>query len=568
MAINFGDAQVLSYDSQNSFFGDNISRYKVTKALNIQGLVGDLYNQSGVLQVVSGISGLIKSSQDFQPIILRNVNFGNGRVLSWSFSEGDWVRTTQYNCQVEIYETGNLQGLSGAYYGNLKNILAQPSVGLQFLESMNETFGFSQQKNGLVEATHNLDIKIISGTIGISPIDQAKYIASQIFTSGELLYAPSGAQIATGVLYSLFFPPSGISTIPKYNKRYYTEGYNSIDFSCNFSERFAYDPNGDNDYFVILSHSCQTDENGITNVTENGNIQGLIVPIYNSALSGYKNLITGAYSRSNAVFNNYVGIGGYLLSNEPITNGTTLNKFNGNINYSVAYTNNPNINSGYFWNYTTEISKNDEIISASQNGQFIGRGKVGTTQKYQNALQAYELNFPAISTSIGIIYSGSVNPTKPLHEIGGSTEMGNYRGIVGYTLNLSDDPTLIFDGVVNKQTLNVSNQKPTYIYSPYSIFGTQGKQGREILQLGSNTSLGSENVEINYNYKRSDNPNIQNLFNRFKQEVQNYLDLLSNDVWVSDCQFSVNEIQSTFNASVQINYTQLKNPSSVDLDWG
>lgn len=570
MAINFSNCSVLSYNSQNVFFGNNISRYKTVKNLSIKGIVGDLFNWSGVKPVVSGISELLQSSVDFQPIILNSYNFGNGKITSWNFSEGQdhWVRESEFTCEVEIFESGNLEALTGAFYGNFGQLLAEPAVGIQFLDSMEENFSFNQGKNNLIEAEHTLNIKFISGDDNTSPITKARYLAAQIFSSGTLDYSPSGALLATGLLFTLYFP-SGLVTgdiIP--NKRYFNESYNLVDYSCNFSEKYYYDPTTNKNWFVEVAHSCQTDENGITNLTENGSIKGLVIPTWAAAISGYNEQQVNIFDRCNSVFTSYVGTGGYLLINQPIQQGSTFNKFAGTLDYSYQFTNNPMMNSGYSWIYNITVDVNNEIVTVSEQDTIVGMGKINTAAKYNNAVSGFNIVSTGILSRISGAYSGAISPTKNLKKISANSENSPYKGTVGATNTYSDDPSLIFNGAINKKNVVVNDTKPSFIWGDFFIAGTEATQGRELLQNGSNTNLGAKNINITYNYDRSLGQSAAStLFSLFKTDVNNLTSSLPTDHFTSECNFSIEETSNTFQGNATVQYVETKNPDSISLGW-
>lgn len=563
--INFSNCQLLTYNSENNFFGDGISRFKTTANLSIQGFCGDIYGQEGVLAAQSGISGLVASSVDYQPIILNSVVFGNGRVISWSFDPTNEVRIQPYVCNIEIYSTGSLNGFEGAYYGNLRQTMLQPAVGLQFLESMDETFSFAQGKNNLIEQNHSLNIKFISGDDNLSPLVKSRYLASQIFQSGTFSYLPPGAQLATGLLYQILFPSGFIATgyvVP--NKRYYSENYNIVDFSTSYNEKFSYDPNGDA-YFSTHSLNVETDADGLTNVVDNLTVKALINPIYAVCLSGYQEQVATSFNRASDAFSAYcVGPAFYPLINEPIQNGTTINKYDGSISSQITYSNNPALLSGYRFSYTDTINVEGEIVTVTENGSILGVGKIGTTQKYNKALGGYNTQIALAPARISNLYTQNISPAKTLNQIAATNERSRYRGTINYNLTYSDDPSLIFNGLLNKKVVNISKNFGLYTYGDYIIAGTQNNIGKEILQQGSNTSLQNQNIQITYNYSRAANPSVNTLFQIFVNEVETFL---IGESWVGDCQFSINPIDNTFNASATVNTTVTNTPGNIALNW-
>jgi hypothetical protein len=103
--------EVLGYNHQNNFFGEKSFHYSTTKTLSIRGYVLDLTNTVGVKDILTDTGQIKNIAQNFQNVIINGVNFGIGKFTSLSFDAGNWVRSTQFNADIEIYETTNLQSL-------------------------------------------------------------------------------------------------------------------------------------------------------------------------------------------------------------------------------------------------------------------------------------------------------------------------------------------------------------------------------------------------------------------------------------------------------------------------
>jgi hypothetical protein len=103
--------EVLGYNHQNNFFGEKSFHYSTTKTLSIRGYVLDLTNTVGVQDILTDTGKIKNIAQNFQKVIINGVNFGIGKFTSLSFDAGNWVRSTQFNADIEIYETASLQSL-------------------------------------------------------------------------------------------------------------------------------------------------------------------------------------------------------------------------------------------------------------------------------------------------------------------------------------------------------------------------------------------------------------------------------------------------------------------------
>ena len=70
-----------------------------------------MQNSVGIKDILVDINTIKNISENFQNVIINGINFGIGKITSLSFDQGNWVRSTQFNAEVEIYQTANLQNL-------------------------------------------------------------------------------------------------------------------------------------------------------------------------------------------------------------------------------------------------------------------------------------------------------------------------------------------------------------------------------------------------------------------------------------------------------------------------
>ena len=137
--------EVLGYNHQNNFFGEKSFHYSTTKTLSIRGYVLDLTNTVGVKDILTDAGQIKNIAQNFQKVIINGVNFGIGKFTSVSFDAGNWVRSTQFNADIEIYETANLQSLVSkefipSNFAVTSELLASPNLlGFKFYKT-NLTF--------------------------------------------------------------------------------------------------------------------------------------------------------------------------------------------------------------------------------------------------------------------------------------------------------------------------------------------------------------------------------------------------------------------------------------------
>lgn len=119
--------EILGYNHQNNFFGEKSFHYSTTKTLSIRGYVLDLTNTVGVKDILTDTGQIKNIAQNFQNVIINGVNFGIGKFTSVSFDAGNWVRSTQFNADIEIYEMANLQNLVSKEFQALNYIISNTS---------------------------------------------------------------------------------------------------------------------------------------------------------------------------------------------------------------------------------------------------------------------------------------------------------------------------------------------------------------------------------------------------------------------------------------------------------
>lgn len=559
--INFTNCDLLTYSSQNRFLGNGIFRYGSTKNLTIEGNILDLQNMQGVSGVFSGVQKIVKDANDFDLIILNGIDFGSGRVLSINFDAGTWVRSTRYQAQIEVYNSGNLFNLTGDYYGNLTGVLNNSSTQTPLIQSFDESYDFSQIKKGRIEVNHNFSFKFFSGIT--NPIDLAKQLAPHFSCTG-ILYAntPPAASIATGLLYNIDF--YGVSTgIIRSGEIYTTESYNTITNECAFTEKLYLDPSGKS-YFIKSTQSVTTNEDGITTVVENGDIKGLIRNTYKSALSGYNQQIVGAYNRCLDVFNAYCDSSFYPLLNDPIAKQQTQNKFEGSISYSITFTNNPFYYTGYFWDYTQSISEDpDTIITVSEDGNVRGFGRLNTQEKFDKAISGYNVVKPGILGRANAFYLEFQGTSATLNLINRSETRSPYKGEISYSRQYNDDPNFVDDPFIKKVEVIINKTIPKHIFQSYSIVNN-----KELVQIGGNTDLAQDQLQIKLTTIPSGTFNRDYFLNYCRSICTGYkTGILYTDPFYRNVSYNFSDIEHTFDFELTYLSSSGKAFNDLSLNW-
>ena len=548
--IDFANASLLGYDHTSRFFGDSTFRYGIEKNITVEGFIDNLFNQNGVSGTLSGVRQFIASANDFNDIILKGINYGKGRVNSISFDDGNWVKLTNYTANITILSSGDLYNMTGTYYSGVKAAFYDLSNNLNLLDTIEETFDFDVDADNQWSSNRSINIKYLSGD-STNPFNRAKSLAYQLFA----------APVPFGFVTTQF---SGYYNSPA--KKYYTETYNQIDYSCSFNQRFSLNENSGY-YSLIKTNSIETDELGVSKVTEEGTIQGLIGNRFLAACSGYDQELINVYPRCLEVFNAYKPQNANPLTNQFIEKGVNSNQFEGSLSYSVKFSNDPSILSGYSWEYRNSLSlSNEQIYTVSENGNVVGFGKLGSPEKFNKAVSGYGVVKAGIVNRCYDVYISKANPNGTFKKVSTSYSEAKYRGTIGYSTEYSDDPSYINDSVILKAITSVEKVKPIHIFEKYNI-----PNYKQIIQNGYQTNLSRDSVSINLNLQ----PN-QNMTSNNVDYCLNYcLGILANtkssaagsDKFVSDVSYSIDELNKTFSFNASVNHVIAVDYNNLDLNW-
>ena len=156
--MNFNNVSVLSYSQSNRTFDGDIT-FSVEKNIQINGLLLDLNNTSGVENIISQQEALLKSSKNTpQEIIINSQNYGDGYVIDFSI-DGDQIQTAEYSATIIIVENKTLSEILIPGGGNTLD-LSQGNEGLvnedlKFLESLTEDLDFQFDISNGITMTHS-----------------------------------------------------------------------------------------------------------------------------------------------------------------------------------------------------------------------------------------------------------------------------------------------------------------------------------------------------------------------------------------------------------------------------
>lgn len=465
MALNFPNVSVLGL-TQNARFFDAGFLFSSTRRLTVAGVLLDLTNSFGITGIWTGQEGVlatIRNNPNYQPLVLNGVNFGSGRIESITFDPGIDVRTKTYQANITVFDSGNLFNFTGEYYSGIN------TSNFQYLQSFNETYSFDKKLNGGYSYTHDASMQFTSGVGSLYSIGAAQAVARTLFTGSNLGFA--------------FYP----GYTDKQGKRYVSEMYNLISNECAFRETFDFD-NDNGNYSATQTVSVQLDEQGIVIATENGNIRGIENPNYQKALSAIGVEMTGSYYRCSGAVSYYFPTGALLLTS-PVAQGRSIDIFNNNINYIVSFNNALNNKTGYFWDYTLEVSKQEGVSTVSEQGAVIGRGE-NSTISFQQAQAGFGLVQAGIAGRCGALFTGPYIPTTN-YLASKQQSYSPVKGQVSYSYQYSNDPTLIANAGVRRKNVTIEDNDPVYIYNQLGILNYA-----TILQQDRQATEGAQTVSV------------------------------------------------------------------------
>ena len=536
MILNFENASLLSYSRDSRFFGD-IFRYGVEKQISIRGNILNLTNTNGASGILSGISGFVQDKNDYSEIQLCGESFGSGRINSISFGASNHVRMSEYNASITVYETGNLFNLTGAYYSGVNKILSDNKIHL--IDNFSENFSFSVSEVGAYTARQNINIKYSSGSGGLNPIQYAQTLASGLMSQPvEFVFINNEySGKLTGNL-----------------KSYFSENYNEITNECSFSREInTLRPSGF--YSINLTHNCQTNEVGITNVSENAEIQGLVDDVYLSAQSGYQIEHPRAFERCSGIFEFYRGANSDNLSNSAITFGSNFNIFDGTISYNKTFTNDPSLKDRYKWIYTHKIDKSLEgVINTSEDGTIVGFGRP-FVDKFPNAEYGFSIVESGIPSRVSGFYAFATNNSKPLKLITKRKNASEFRGEIVYSQEFTDDLTAQNACDMNLVEFSFQDSPPIHIVNRYNIFGV-----KELAQPAGNTTIGVRNGKINI--QGSPDKVLTSYLDCAKGIINAHVPT-GGDVYISECDYSWDKNNNKVGVNVSWNFFGPRNQD----DW-
>jgi len=358
------------------------------------------------------------------------------------------------------------------------------------------------------------------------PITQSKKAARRIFE----------ARPALGFIdekYSGYYQVTG--------KSLFSETYDMSNHTCSFNKSFTTNRETGQNYSVTHSHSLSIGEDGITTITENGNVKGRTVPFFASARTAAETEIANSFSRVTGMFSGYCAgynNNAYFL---PYTSGLnhgpsgfhqdifdrptditrTYNSGEGSVNYAVTYSNNPAITGDFFIERSVSITKEtNNDFSVQEDGtitsyktkrktpeslkNFYTSTTASSRERCQAELNKYKVG--GIGQGVGDYAAASVST---LNLVSSNVNIQAYGKSLTYSKAFTDSKEILSSSDqtssnMTRMSISYSDALPIFVSTDYNIPNFT----HVVNQKGNFTSIGRRTVSCNGFLKRINNKNL------------------------------------------------------------
>ncbi len=488
---------LLGYTLRKEFLGEGLY-YRETEVFDYE------------IYAIPNLTGgaLANPTADIQSLVKAAFNGYSGEVnvkvleapADYSFPN-DSIRASKFNVQVEARRPGaNLSTtnpeLTGVYYEGLDETFFTSYGNL--LNTFTEEFTLDHSDNGNKVFGHSVSFTLISGGKA-----KALEIASGIFSVDK------DTTFGISTLVSAEIADTGNYI------NYFNETFDLVRNSFSFNKRREVFPITGVPYSYNLTHSMDSKEDGIMDITEKGNVQGRIS--FSQALEGFATLSNGIFSRCNDVYNAYKTVAGgtsvtNTLVNLPLTSSKVYNRPNLLIEYESTFTNNPNIVTGRLVSIdkTVDVEQTDgKYININYIYNFLSlRSPVFTDMDVEYITDLENAHAEAFA-EVTPFYTSSpfFNPAWPnmnfiKRNLSTPNRKKNFSASIFYTNNPVYFVTL--DAVQYPMLeYKVSDTKPVDIISEYKIINRPNK--RSLINYAFQTERGVKSVVVTAKISRTQN---------------------------------------------------------------
>lgn len=538
--IYIDDVEVLGVDYSYELVGG--TNFRNIQSFDIQGRISNFTNFDGVSGVWSGMSERLY--QDWDDIVVMGVPLGQGKFTNISFPQGLDVREKPYSIKFLTYSTGDLYNLTGVDFNSL-NLNSEDFL---YINGFSESFSFNRDQNGVYDYSRDVSFSVLD-TIGIGTDFFAKSFASMLFSKNSAVALLNAA-------YPSFYQNSG--------HKIYKETYNLTKNSYNFNETFRF--SNSNDYIWTYTNSIQLAQNGVINISENGNVIGATTDRILDASGAFYGLISGGIlNRINDIYSGYNSfVSGNNCNLDLINKSIVHDNCAGLINYSFQYSNDPSLTrSGYRWEYSTSIEKQDSFFVAAEVGNIIGLAN-NKIDAWNNAVAGWDHIKTGIQPRITgtftyfdniLIPGGDCLGNTGLNLLSDSLDVSHFNASIGYQYVYSTDPNLINnDDNFYRISVVTGIVSPTHAVTNYNIIGY-----KEVAQDNQTSNFGQLVWKIDIIGKSG--TSLQDYLN----EALSLIQKPTGETYVLDFGYDYNPFSNTFGLNLSYFYNSYRERGDISI---
>jgi len=536
--MNFECLEILGLTQQCDFWGDNIN-YRNVQNFTVRGRVSGDRNAALIAPAWSGMSGLMTYSSGYLPIYAQGIFLGTGKFTQLQFAGGTDVRDKIFTAGFQILKSGDLSNVTGSTYVGLSGAFEF----FPYLNSMTESYQYSQQNNLTTEFTRDINLALEKGYI------------NQVTGVHQILSGVLGSMANLGIYFNPI--PTHLSGVEGVT-RSINKAVDIINGTLSYSETFNYQSG--RSYVHEYQHSLSYEE-GIATVSEQGSVQGNrrtsgTGDRMQYTNSGWASASTGIFTRVSGVFTRWQDQfqnSGCPLDTQPMERNITRDYSRGLISYNYSYNNDPAYKSGFYHSYEQSLTINDlGWIDVSING-ILNTRQIDVSGALSNLNTHYKTTiYPQVSGYAFSGYSGSINFFKNPYCYGGYSgslsllnskeTYANRPAKIEYNFNFTDDPSYFPTGKFSKIKNTISNQEVTALVNTFRIVNF-----KELPQNSYQSNLGliTNNIEI---------VGSGATLAEYKTAASGRLVIPSGENWMVQNTYNFSPLKNTFSMSVGYNY--------------
>lgn len=496
----FVNASFLGISQESQFLGENTARLRTVKTFSIDGFIESKHlnpDFQGVKETVGIITNLNKTisgptsntSLVMEDIIINDVNYGKGKVISLNFAASDAFDETQinlgkYSATIEFYLAGDVSSVYG---------FVVPDK--EFLEDFSEEFSFNVSEDGGYDYDHSVGVTYMEGTRAnnstIDPISAAKTLAQNVFSQTLSNF--------NGIIDGHF---GGYSIL---GKKIFTESYDKETKQCSFSKKFTVHQKNGATYSARITNSFDLSEAGVATIVENGSIRGRSDDLLSSALDGMSAEIQNSFLRCQNIYNtykNYFYVGS-SLKNVIINFTKSINNNSKDVEYSVTYTDDKSLNVlGYTEERTIKLNKEATKTSVDESSTRTFFGEKSSS--FLASILPLSLANSSLARCLSF-YSQS-GGSGSLKKIKSSLAIPKFGKSYNYSFSFVDSDSIFPSVIFVEKEIVVEDGHDG---QNFEVFPIPNKR-REILHLSNQQKLSSRTVSATAKLTRRQNSNFEN----------------------------------------------------------